>query len=305
MLTPLGDVLGLNGSQGNYYKAGNLSNTGTNALNTMTAANSSPSLGQAGNALMNGAGLTSVLSGMSPTDSAALAASPIYGSKVAQDQVMSDPTLAGLYGAGGTMSNANNTWNQLNNQGFTLQPQDVEAYGQAAGNIARQFGQAGQSLSQSLADRGMAGGNTGGAQAQFSGLQGNKNEALGQMQMAIAQNRYNQNMQRMGQLQGFIGSLGSMGQNAENSAYNRNLGGYNAQLSTANDAANQNRDDYTAQQNANQASITSQNANKIRNLGDAMSNGMYQGTQAAFGGAASNGLTAAGKSLSGALVGNI
>lgn len=74
---------------------------------------------------------------------------------------------------------------------FQLQPDDYQAYGEASGDIARMFGSQEQSLAESLASRGLASAPSGTAQAQFSGLMGNKFEQLGKLQHQIAQDRIN------------------------------------------------------------------------------------------------------------------
>lgn len=99
----------------------------------------------------------------------------------------------------------------LAGKGFQLQQEDREAYGQASGDIARQFGQQEQDLSQSLARRGLASAGSGAAGAGFSGIQGNKNEMLAKAQMQIANQRMQNTQQRLQQNRQMQQSLASQG----------------------------------------------------------------------------------------------
>lgn len=151
----------------------------------------------------------------------------------ATSQIQNNPLLSQLFGQKGTMARTGQEEQDLASRGFSLKPEDYEAYGQGAGNIARQFGQSEQSLAQSLSDRGLS--NSGAAGASFSGLQGNKNEQLGGLQRQIANDRMNMNMQRLGQTRNFLGQLGQQASGNINDQFNRELAGSNA----ANDAAAQ------------------------------------------------------------------
>lgn len=159
----------------------------------------------------------------------ALATGPLTGSKYATEQVRNNALLGGLFGQGGQLEKAQEQYNQLANQGFQLQPQDITAYGQASGDIARLFGAQEQGLAQSLADRGLASAPSGAAGVGFTGLQGNKNEMLAKAQMDIANQRMQNTMQRMGQLQSYIGNLGQQGANAINQQFGRQSEGAQSQ----------------------------------------------------------------------------
>lgn len=178
-----------------------------------------------------------------------LATNPLTGSKLATDQVQSNPILGQLFGQGGTMDRTNAEEQRLSSQGFQLTPEDREAYGQASGDISRMFGQSENSLSRSLASRGLSSGASGAAGAQFSGLQGNKNEMLAQSQMQIANQRMNNTMQRLGQTRQFLGQLGSQGENAIQSQYGRNMSG----VENAQNEQNKNINNVMAQQGQEQA----------------------------------------------------
>lgn len=129
--------------------------------------------------------------------------------------------LSGIFGKGGVQDQAQSQLSGLyNDQGLTSD--DKTAYGQASGDIARQFGQSEQSLSQSLSDRGLS--SSGAAGAAFSGLQGNKNEQLAGLQTQIAQKREALNQQKMQTMQNFVGQLGQQSQGAIQQQYDQNMG---------------------------------------------------------------------------------
>lgn len=137
----------------------------------------------------------------------------------ASEYVQADPILGKLFGPQGTLSNTVNEEQNLANRGYSLQPEDHEAYGQASGNIARMFGSQEQGLAQDLASRGLS--NSGVAGQAFSGMYGNKMEQLGQLQTQIAQNRMKMNMDRLAQTRSFLGQLGGQAENAIQGQYNR------------------------------------------------------------------------------------
>lgn len=166
----------------------------------------------------------------------------------------------GIYGQGSSALNnqlqtgqnlqagQTNQLNNLQNQGFQLTPGDQTQYGQESGQIARQMGQQQNSAANDLAQRGLS--SSGAAGATFSGLQGTQNEMLGQAQQQIAQQRYQNTMNQIGQQQQFIGQLNaqnnqgannsaSYGQNALNSAQSGNLSGYSSIMGAANNASTQ------------------------------------------------------------------
>lgn len=130
--------------------------------------------------------------------------------------VQNNPLQSMLFGQGGQMEQTNQRVNDLASKGYSLQPEDYEAYGQASGNIARMFGGQEQGLAQDMANRGLS--NSGVAGAQFSGMYGNKQEQLAGLQTQIAQNRMQMNQQRLGQMQNFLGQLGNQAQQGINSA---------------------------------------------------------------------------------------
>ncbi len=209
-LAQLNEQNGVNGSQFlanrlNDYAQGNLSSS--DVLNTATRNYGSGDLtGSERTGLMN-----------------ALATGATTGSKFAREQVMGDPTQAGLYGQNGQLGNAEGRLSSLENQGYQLTPDDNTLYGQASGQIARNYGQQGNQMAQSLASRGLS--NSGAAGAQFSGLAGNQNEMLAQAQQNIMQQRFQNTLGQIGQQQNFIGQLGGQYGNALQQQYGRQLAG--------------------------------------------------------------------------------
>lgn len=102
-----------------------------------------------------------------------------------------------LFGKDGLQSQISKEGTDLASRGYSLQPQDYEAYGQTAGDVSRLFGQQEQATSQNLARRGLMSAGSGAAGAAFSGIQGNKNEMLAQAQTNIAQKRMADTQQRL------------------------------------------------------------------------------------------------------------
>lgn len=141
---------------------------------------------------------------------------PIQSSRTATDEVQNNAILGQLFGKGGTLSNTVGEEQNLAKRGYSLKPEDYEAYGQGSDQIAREFGAAGGNLAQALSDRGLSGSAGPSAQA-FSGLGGNKTEQLGQLQRQIANDRMNMNMQRLGQTRSFLSNMaGQAGQQIQN-----------------------------------------------------------------------------------------
>lgn len=194
-----------------------------------------------------------------------LATGPSTGGMLAAHDVQNDPLMQqGLNAEQGQLqqgqslfNNQSGILNNLQSQGYQLQPQDQTLYGQASGNIARQFGQAGNDTANSLAQRGLS--NSGAAGASFSGLQGNQNEMLAQAQQQIMQQRFQNTQQQVQQQQQFMNQLNGQnnqmaGQyantagNYQNQAFNQNLQGLGAQQQ----AQNQNVQNNMEQQSQNQ-----------------------------------------------------
>lgn len=154
---------------------------------------------------------------------------PIKGSRTATSEVQGNSILGQLFGNEGTMSRTAKEEQDLASRGFSLKPEDHEAYGQASDQIAREFGMQENGLAQALANRGLS--SSAGAVGQsFAGLQGNKMERLAQSQRKIADDRMKMNMERLGQTRNFLGQLGQQGQSAIQGQYNRQMDGANTQF---------------------------------------------------------------------------
>lgn len=168
---------------------------------------------------------------------------PATGSAMATDQVQNNPILGQLFGKDGqmgkdlaTQNDQTGRLNKLQDQGFQLSPEDRTMYGQASGDIARQFGQQGNQAAQSLAMRGLGAAPSGAAGATFSGLAGNQNEMLAKAQQGIMQQRFANTQNQIKQQQDFIGQMakhnegmGSQAASAINDQYGRNASGIKQQ----------------------------------------------------------------------------
>jgi len=152
-----------------------------------------------------------------------LALDPNTALQFATDKVQNNPILGQYFGKGGALDRTNTEEQRLASQGYKLQPEDYEAYGQASGDIARQFGQQESGLAESLASRGLASGGSSVAGREYSGLQGNKNEMLAKAQTDIANKRMQNTMERLNQTRNFMSQLGQQGQNALQNQYDNAL----------------------------------------------------------------------------------
>lgn len=156
----------------------------------------------------------------------------IYGQ--ANKNVRESALLSNIFGQGGTMDRTGAEEQQLASRGYSLQPEDYEAYGQASGNIARMFGQQEQNLAQALASRGLS--NSTVAGREFSGVMGNKAEQLAGLQRQIANDRMNKNMERLGQTRQFLLGLGNQAQGALGQALGAQQQGFSQEQARANAA---------------------------------------------------------------------
>lgn len=141
----------------------------------------------------------------------------------ATQSVQSSPIYGQLFGNGGLMNQTGSQISDLMKNGFSLNNDDKTAYGQAAGDIARQFGHSEQGLAQALANRGLS--SSGVAGQAFSNSFGNKQEQLAGLQTQIANNRMQMNLQRLGQMQNFMSQLGNQAQGAVGQAFNQQYEG--------------------------------------------------------------------------------
>lgn len=248
--TSVGGLLGIGNTSGNYVSP-QTGNQSLGTLNAMGGFSQDPqqqdalerySLGQ-----MSQADALNNISGLSGAEQVAgynqLATGALTGSKYATEQVQNNPLLGQMFGSGGQLQKGIGLedaqvqrLNDLQNQGFQLQPEDMTQYGQTSGNISRLFGQQGNQAASDLASRGLS--SSGAAGATFSGIAGNQNEQLAQAQQQIMQQRFQNTQNQIANtqnfiqgLQGNVGNLGNEAQNAIQGQYSRQLSG--AQQSTA------------------------------------------------------------------------
>lgn len=202
---------------------------------------------------------------------------PSSSLRYATDQINGDSNLSRLYGGdpNSLISQTLGQEKQQANQGFSLQPEDYDAYGQGSGNIARLFGTSNNNLAQSMADRGLS--SSGVAGQNFSNSMGNQNEQLGQLQTQIAQQRMQTNLQRLGQTQQFLGQLGQQQGNEINNQFNRESNGANSEQNSLQNANSLNLQNNEAMQNQNNQQYQQRDASKPVNLGDAVIGGAFQG----------------------------
>ena len=203
--------------------------------------------------------------------------------------VQADPLLSRLYGSGADSLTSRALQSQKDlsgRQGFSMQPEDYEAYGQAAGNIARQSGQQENQLAQMLASRGLASGASGAAGQAYTGLAGNKFEQLAQKQMQIAQNRMEMNRQRLNDANQLARGLGQDTQGAIGEAYGRNL----ARRQDARATAGARLAQQQAQAADAQAKFQSEQASQSSGLLGGIGSGIMSGVTGGISGGVSSGV---------------
>lgn len=297
-INKVGSLVGMGGGQGEYYQPPTLDTKGVRSLNSALDARTSGNVQKAIQGMQSGGmSLADALKGLSPDEQSALAASPIGAQLVASDQVRNDPLSSGLLGKDGSLSRALTEEKDLASRGYSLQPEDYEAYGQGQDNIARMFGASEQSLASSLSDRGLAAAPSGAAAVQFSGLQGNKNEQLGQLQRSIANDRMNNTMQRLNSVRNYNVSLGNLGQNALDRSADRNVRADQNSTNLADQAAKAEAGQWSDNQAAQQASAQSKADRFDTGLAGALQEGISQGVTGATSGIIGGG----GSSLSSSL----
>lgn len=209
-----------------------------------------------------------------------------------ENMLKDNVSTKGLFGSGGLNDRLGAEEKDLASTGYGLQGSDREAYGQAAGDISRQFGQQEQDASKMLARRGLGGGSSGAAGAAFSGLAGSKNEMLAKAQTDIAQKRMADTTQRLQATRSQMQSLGMAGSQAQNAMGAEKLANKSGSLAKAagiesgvNDQARQ----------ANEDAI----GHKSKNIGDAWAEGKYSGTKSGEADATSSWMKMGGSSSMG------
>lgn len=280
-LNKIGGLFGLGGGQGDYYQAPALDSAAKKKLDEAIAMGDNAAVQKLVKDIGGGKlSLQEILDGAAATGNqdaalSSIASSPVAGSSLASQQVMEDPLLAGLYGKDSSMSRAVGEEENLASRGFSLQPEDYEAYGQGSDNIARLFGTQEQSLASALADRGLASADSGVARQGFSGLQGNKFEQLGQLQRKISDDRMKTNMERLSQTRSYLTNLAQTGQQAQGQKFDQNQ----TQTNQLQNQYGMDIDKYRAEQGAAQASQASKEDNRQLGLADAVSGGIFKGVE--------------------------
>lgn len=274
--------LGLGGEQGASFH-GTQYNPALDQMNADAMSQNDPNFQSKLQDYSNGKGTQQDLfSGLNQSQINQAYAGPMTGSQLATSQVQSNPILGQLYGQGGALNRANTEEQQLASTGYQLQPQDVTAYGQASGDIARLFGQNENNLGQSLADRGLASSPNGAAAVGFSGLQGNKNEMLAKAQTDIANQRMQNNLQRLSETRNFMSQLGAQGAGAINDQYGRNMSGVNNYQNNLARTAGQQQSAQNATNSMHQEELSDQRSAKGKTLFSALGNGLFAGAQGSY-----------------------
>lgn len=227
----------------------------------------------------------------------ALASDPASAQRYASEQVQNDAIMGKMFGKGGLQeqvmgkegqlgSNLDESRAALSGKGdsYGLQDSDLKALGQASDNIARQSGQQEASLTQALSDRGLGMAGSGAAGASFSGLQGNKMEALAQSQQSIAQARVNtakdlanQRMQSDLQRAQQAASIGAQGTQATQNARNQNLNAQGQRYDQTKGGAELGLEGQAMAQSQNNAEFQQREATKEDDLGASLMKAGQQG----------------------------
>ncbi len=201
-------------------------NAGVRGLNEDAAFQNDPSVQAGLNKAYESGDLSSILNGANGGANARAAVmDPRLGSRLASQQVQDDPLSSGYFGKGGLSDRMLDEEKELASRGYSMQPEDHEAFGQASDEIARMSGQEEASLGQALASRGLASGPNGAAAVGFSGLQGNKFERLAGAQRQIASDRMKSNQERLSAVRNQSMQLGEQGQQALSNQFDRNMKG--------------------------------------------------------------------------------
>ncbi len=215
---------------------------------------------------------------------------PTVSRQVAQSQALSSPTLAGDFGKGGQLDQAQGQYSTASgnlaqdrnalmgrDQSYGLTDQDLAAYSQAAGNTARMFGAQGSAMSQNLANRGLGAADSGTAQQGFSNAYGNQMEQLAGLQSQIAQNRIqtaqglaqartNADLSQQAQAQQYGLGLSGQGQNAINATQAGNLQAQGQQYNQSIGAADAGMQQQGLNQSINDTSWQQQQASSFNPL---------------------------------------
>ena len=202
-----------------------------------------------------------------------------------------------LYGEGGLMGQLGTEAQQLGTEGWKMQPEDVTAYGQAAGQAARMAGEQEKGLASQLAARGLASGGSGAAAQGFSGIQGNKFEQLANAQRQIADQRMARNMQMLQQNRQLQSQLGQEYEGALSGQFGREMSGTQFGRGQEQQAAQNEFQRRQAQQQQENVGFEQQEATRTPGLGEVLGGaatqalgGLAGGLGAGLGGLATGGL---------------
>lgn len=274
--------LGLGGEQGESFQAGNGNmalaqlNQGNDVFNNKAAMEALESYGAGDRSLKDvmhlGSEGTNDMTYLNQ-----LATGATTGSRFATDQVQNNSILGQLYGKGGTLEDTVNKQKELQNQGYKLTPEDREAYGQASGDIARQFGSQQQGLAQSLADRGLSAGSSGAAGVGFTGLAGSQSEQLAKAQTDIADRRMQNTMARLGQNEQFLNQMSGGAETAINDQYGRQLAGAQNYQKNLQDTANTQIAQNSSANQSNLAAMQDKRGAAGKTIFGAVGQGLYNG----------------------------
>lgn len=167
-----------------------------------------------------------------------LFSNPLTAGRAASDQIRGNDLFKGMFGEGGIADQRQAEEKNLASRGYSLQPEDYEAYGQASDNIARMFGSRENGLAQALANRGLSSGASGAAGVAYSGLMGNKQEQLANQQRQIAQQRMEMNLQRLNAVRGAVNEANQQAAGLYKTQMDANQQGRNNYYDTLKDSAN-------------------------------------------------------------------
>lgn len=216
---------------------------------------------------------------------------PLAASRLATDQVQNNGVLGQVFGKGGSLDQATNQVKDLSTRGYSLQPEDYEAYGQASNQIAREFGQSENSLAQSLADRGLAGGGGGVVGSDYAGLAGNKTEQLAAQQRGIAEQRMNMNLQRLTNMQQSQANLAQQGANDINQQYGRNAQTVQNRQAFAQNTSNSDFSQFQGLEANKQAQAKDERAAQNPGLFGAVQSGIMSGVSGGIGSSINGGVS--------------
>lgn len=230
----------------------------------------------------------------------AVSEDPVASNNMAKEQLLSDPTVSGLYGDNGLQRKMADVAGNLGqdreslfgrDESYGLNSGDLQAYGQAQGEVERLFGNQEQQAAQSLSNRGLGAAPSGAAGALFSGIAGNKNEQLAKAQMQIAQNRVNTAKElAQSRVNADLGagqlstSLGALGQNALHGSKADSIAAQELGYNTLAGLSALNTGQTGLEHNLMQSAANNENSKNSDFLGNLLKGGIATGVGALTGG---------------------